>query len=168
MKFTYPFLALLFCGQLSYGQQNYFTIQGKLTEKTTYKYAYLNYQSTAGFKQDSSLIKNGTFNFKGIPEYGTHAYIQLKNSAMDDTEMENQFDFMIEPVNFKISADGNLNEAHIEGSPIDKDFQELKRVLKPAELAREKWYERYDKFTMSGNTDSTELNRYIEEYDKIK
>lgn len=153
---------------MSYGQQNYFTIEGKLAKETAYKYIYLNYQSTEGFKQDSSLIKNGAFYFKGIPVYGTHAYIQLKENGAADPDNGNQFDFSIEPVNFKIFVDENLNESRIEGSPIDKDFQKLKRILEPAYLAWEKWYERYDQFKASASQDSIELNKYSIEYQKLE
>ncbi|WP_454879772.1 redoxin domain-containing protein [Sphingobacterium detergens] len=168
MKLAFLTLALLLSGQLSYGQQNYFTIEGKLAKKTDYKYIYLNYESTEGFKQDSSLIKNGAFYFKGVPVYGTHAYIQLKGNGAADPDDGNQFDFMIEPANFKIHANGILNESQIEGSQINNDFRELKQVLKPAELARTKWYERYDQFKMTANPDSNELNKYSIEYQKIQ
>ncbi len=168
MRLAFLTLALLLSGQLSYGQQNYFTIEGKLAKKTAYKYIYLNYQSTEGFKQDSSLIKNGAFYFKGVPVYGTHAYIQLKDAGTADPEDGNQFDFSIEPVNFKIQVDGNFNESRIEGSPIDKDFQKLKRILEPAYLAREKWYERYDQFKATANQDSIELNKYNIEYQQLE
>ncbi len=168
MKLAFLTLALLLSGQLSYGQQNYFTIVGKLAKKTAYKYVYLNYESTEGFKQDSSLIKNGVFHFKGFPVYGTHAYIQLKGNGAMDPDEGNQFDFSIEPVNFKIQVDGNLNESHIDGSPINKDFQEIKRILRPVELAREKWYERYEQFKLIANPDSNELNKYSIEYQKLE
>ncbi|WP_223577899.1 TlpA disulfide reductase family protein [Sphingobacterium sp. GVS05A] len=168
MRLAFLALALLLSGQLLYGQQHYFTIEGKLAKKTAYKYIYLNYQSTEGFKQDSSLIKNGAFYFKGFPVYGTHASIQLKVTGTADPDDENQFDFMIEPANIKIHADGNFNESRIDGSQIDKDFQDLKRVLKPAELARTKWYERYDQFKMTANPDSNELNKFSIEYQKIQ
>lgn len=168
MRLAFLALALLLSGQLSYGQQNYFTIEGKLDKKTAYKYIYLNYQSSEGFKQDSSLIKNGAFYFKGVPVYGTHAYIQLKGNGTMDPDDGNQFDFSIEPVNFKIFMDENLNESRIEGSPIDKDFQKLKRILEPAYLAREKWYERYDQFKATASQDSIELNKYRVEYQKLE
>ncbi|MCS4226932.1 TlpA disulfide reductase family protein [Sphingobacterium sp. BIGb0165] len=168
MRLAFLALALLLSGQLSYGQQNYFTIEGKLTKKTDYKYIYLNYESTAGFKQDSSLIKNGAFYFKGIPVYGTHAYIQLKDAGTADPDDGNQFDFSIEPVNFKIHINGNLNKSRIEGSPIDKDLQKLNRILEPAYLAREKWYERYDQFKATASQDSIELNKYSIEYKKLE
>ncbi|MGE8380899.1 MAG: DUF4369 domain-containing protein, partial [Sphingobacterium sp.] len=168
MKLTFFALALLLSGQLSYGQQNYFTIEGKLAKKTAYKYVYLNYESTEAFKQDSSLIKNGTFYFKGVPVYGTHASIQLKGNGTMNPDDGNQFYFMIEPANFKIHANGILSESQIDGSQIDKDFQELKRVLKPAELARTKWYERYNQFKMTANPDSNELNKFSIEYQKIE
>ncbi len=168
MKLAFLTLALLLSGQLSYGQQNYFTIVGKLAKKIAYKYVYLNYESTEGFKQDSSLIKNGVFHFKGFPVYGTHAYIQLKGNGAMDPDEGNQFDFSIEPVNFKIQVDGNLNESHIDGSPINKDFQEIKRILRPVELAREKWYERYEQFKLIANPDSNELNKYSIEYQKLE
>lgn len=168
MKLAFLALALLLGGQLSYGQQNYFTIEGKLAKKTAYKYIYLNYQSPEGFKQDSSLIKNGAFYFKGVPVYGTHAYIQLKGNGTMDPDDGNQFDFSIEPVNFKIFMDENLNESRIEGSPIDKDFQKLKQILEPAYLAREKWYERYDQFKATASQDSIELNKYSVEYQKLE
>jgi len=168
MRLAFLALALLLSGQLSYGQQNYFTIEGKLDKKTAYKYIYLNYQSSEGFKQDSSLIKNGAFYFKGVPVYGTHAYIQLKGNGTMDPDDGNQFDFSIEPVNFKIFMDENLNESRIEGSPIDKDFQKLKRILEPAYLAREKWYERYDQFKATASQDSIELNKYSVEYQKLE
>jgi len=168
MKLAFLTLALLLSGQLSYGQQNYFTIEGKLAKKTDYKYIYLNYESTEGFKQDSSLIKNGTFYFKGVPVYGTHAYIQLKGNGAADPDDGNQFDFMIEPANIKIHVDGNFNESRIDGSQINNEFRELKRVLKPAELARTKWYERYDQFKMMANPDSNEVNKFSIEYQKIQ
>lgn len=168
MRLAFLTLALLLSGQLSYGQQNYFTIEGKLAAKTAYKYIYLNYESTEGFKRDSSLIKNGAFYFKGVPVYGTHAYIQLKGNGAMDPDDGNQFDFSIEPVNFKIQVDGNLNESRIEGSPIDKDFQKLKRILEPAYLALEKWYGRYDQFKATANQDSIELNKYSIEYQQLE
>lgn len=168
MRLVFLILALLLSGQLSYGQQNYFTIEGKLAKKTDYKYIYLNYESTEGSKQDSTLIKNGAFYFKGIPVYGTHAYIQLKGNGAADPDNGNQFDFSIEPVNFKIHVDGNLNKSRIEGSPIDKDLQELERILEPAYLAWEKWYERYDQFKATASQDSIELNKYSIEYQKFK
>jgi len=168
MRLAFLTFALLLSGQLSYGQQNYFTIEGKLAKKTAYKYIYLNYQSTAGFKQDSSLIKNGAFYFKGVPVYGAHAYIQLKGNGAADPDDGNQFDFMIEPANIKIHVDGNFNESRIEGSQINNDFRELKQVLKPAELARSKWYERYDQFKMTANPDSNELNKFSIEYQKLQ
>lgn len=135
MKLAFLTLALLLSGQLLYGQQNYFTIEGKLAQKAAYKYIYLNYESAEGFKQDSSLIKNGAFYFKGVPVYGTHAYIQLKDAGTADPDDGNQFDFMIEPANIKIHVDGILSESYIDGSQIDKDFQEIKRILRPVELA---------------------------------
>lgn len=168
MKFPFLTLALLLSGQLLYGQQDYFTIEGKFTKKADYKYVYLNYESTEGPKQDSSLIKNGVFNFKGIPIYGSHAYIQLKANGAANPDDGNQFDFSIEPVNFKIHIDGKLSESGIEGSSINKDFQKLKRILEPAELAMKNWYERYDQFEMSAKPDSSELENYRAEYQKIK
>jgi peroxiredoxin len=168
MRLAFLTLALLLSGQLSYGQQNYFTIEGKLVKKTAYKYIYLNYESTAGFKQDSSLIKNGAFYFKGVPVCGTHASIQLKGNGAADPDNENQFDFSIEPANFKIFVDENLNKSRIEGSPIDKDLQKLERILEPAYLAREKWYERYDQFKATASQDSIELNKYSIEYKKLE
>ncbi|WP_286841970.1 MULTISPECIES: TlpA disulfide reductase family protein [Sphingobacterium] len=168
MKLAFLALALLLSGQLLYGQQNYFTIEGKLTKKTAYKYIYLNYESTEGFKQDSSLIKNGAFYFKGVPVYGTYASIQLKESGRLNPDSGNQFDFMIEPANIKIHVDGNFNESRIDGSQIAKDFQEIKRILRPVELARTRWYERYNQFKMTANPDSNELNKYSIEYQKIE
>lgn len=168
MRLAFLTLALLLSGQLSYGQQNYFTIEGKLAKKTAYKYIYLDYESTEGPKQDSSLIKNGAFYFKGVPVYGTHASIQLKNTGTADPDNGNQFDFMIEPANIKIRVDENISESRIQGSPIDKDFQKLKRILEPAYLAREKWYERYDQFKATASQDSIELNKYSVEYQKLE
>jgi len=166
MKLAFLTLALLLSGQLLYGQQNYFTIEGKLAKKTDYRYIYLNYESTEAFKQDSSLIKNGAFYFKGVPVYGTHASIQLKNTGTADPDDGNQFGFMIEPANIKIHVDGNFNESRIDGSQINNDFQEIKRILKPVELARTKWYERYDQFKMTANPDSNEVNKFSIEYQK--
>lgn len=168
MRLAFFTLALLLSGQLLYGQRNYFTIEGKLTKKTDYKYIYLNYQSTEGLKQDSSLIKNGAFYFKGVPIYGTHASIQLKDAGTADPDDGNQFDFMIEPANIKIHVGGNFNESLIDGSQINNDFQEIKRILKPVELARTKWYERYNQFKMTANPDSNEVNKFSIEYQKIQ
>lgn len=65
-------------------------------------------------------------------------------------------------------VDVKLKESRFEWSPIAKDFQNVRRILEPAQLATKNWYERYGQFKMTVNPDSNELKKYSDEYQKIR
>src|SRR5882757_6817495 len=102
MKKNNPFLLACLLLSTVGSQAQSFVLSGTITGQASGKLK-LSYTDKNGHRtQDSSLIKNGRFEFKGMIAEPQIAYLQgaIKSRDMNDP---NSFDFFLEPASMTIS-----------------------------------------------------------------
>lgn len=131
-KYTLTTLLLSAAFGLSYGQQSKdFTIKGKIKDQET-GMLKLSYASADGKPvQDSTAIKNGSFEFKGKLNEPAMAYFSgaTKSRAMDDPNVGN---FFIEPgqLTLQVTA-GDFKNLELKGSKTQEEVNALNKLKAP-------------------------------------
>lgn len=121
MRYTYLFLFLLLAN-FTNGQNNAFTIQGKLgNAKSTKVYLYIADVITNTTGTDSAVVTNGKFTIKGT------SAIPLK-AILFTTPDNNRLDFFIEPGEMRVESKDSLHNATVIAGRLNADFLALKKI----------------------------------------
>jgi len=153
MKASNLIAGLLLCNLASHAQtEKPFTLNGTITGKTD-DYIYLMYTtgSADAYRTDSTLIKNGRFSFNGKLQEPVEATLVMGKNYFSTAKYTQLF---IVPGNMTLSLDYNRfdESAVLNGSPIQKEMDALKRSKAPVMKQLKPLREAYDKAN----------NRYIE------
>ena len=108
-----------------------FTLSGIITGQASGKLKLFYTDKDGRGVQDSSLIKEGRFEFKGVIAEPQVAYLQgaIKSRDMNDP---NAFDFFLEPAPMTISLKANdFKHAVITGSKSQDEYRELQQLKAP-------------------------------------
>lgn len=135
---------LLLAAAISYAQDKDFTISGNIKGKND-GYIYLSYK---GNSYDSSLIRNGRFNFKGTLDGPVLAYIMMdRNTRFFDKYTQ----IYLVPAPMKLLLDYNnfAQSAVLEGSPVQAEADQLAMMKAPVMEKIKPLSEQYNKANMT-------------------
>ena len=106
-------------------QQQPFVITGKITTPEAKDKVFLQYYYNAKSVKDSSIITDGTFEFKGNIDNPLKAKISIPSLGKSGSTV----DFFIEPnQTIAFNASGMLKNATIDGGPVQNDYKLLKEM----------------------------------------
>src|SRR5882757_5976460 len=131
MKKNNPFLLACLLLSTVWSQAQSFTLSGTITGQASGKLKLYYTDKDGQRAQDSSLIKNGRFEFKGSISGPQMVYLQgaVKSRDMNDP---NAFDFFLEPAPMTISLKYNdFKHAVITGSRSQDEYRELEKLKAP-------------------------------------
>jgi len=104
------------------------------------------------FRNDTSFVKDGTFQFKGSLTYPQEAKITYANGSED-------LIFWLDDGEIRIQGErGNLSSASISGSSIPEQIEAFNMLLAPLKTELKETQDHFDEFNPSSNYDSAELN----------
>jgi len=136
--------ALVLMSGISFAQTKNFVIKGKIGTLNAPAKVYLTYSLNDQQMEDSSLLSNGSFSFKGKMDYPVHAMLVLSHDGKN-VKQERRADrksFYLDNAIQFTSAD-SISKAVLTGSLVNKEDQELQKVLKPAQEKMNKLYTEY-------------------------
>lgn len=132
MKITWTVICLLVSVSL-FAQKPNFIVSGKIGKVQAPAKMYLTYRN--GFKNqtDSTILKNGSFQFKGTVAGPVQALLRLKYTANEDPKVSKPdfLQFYIEPGKINILSPDSLKKAKITGSKINNENRVYKEYMKP-------------------------------------
>lgn len=108
--------------------QKPFHLQGTTTTFKSGTAIYFSYPSARGNVLDSSIVKDGTFSFKGTVNEPFKATLSLKPATKGAAK--DQFIVYIEPAVITITVSDSLKFAKVSGSVINADYQALMAFTK--------------------------------------
>lgn len=129
---------------LSYAQAKNFVVKGKIGKLNAPAKVYLKYFKDSQSIEDSAVLSNGAFMFKGTMEYPVHATLTLSHNGIDvtqDRKADRKTIYLDKLV--QLTAADSVSKAVLTGSLVNKEDQQLQNDLKPA---NEKWNALYTEY----------------------
>lgn len=126
-------LALLALGSMSLpamgnpGADTTFSIKGHLGESAPKQLIFLSYRTSSGYQQDSTLIENGQFAFKGTisqPSMG-RLYMKGQSAQFYSASVE----IYLEPATFTVTSYGSLKDAIVHGGKTEAERQVWNKAI---------------------------------------
>ncbi|WP_423146797.1 redoxin domain-containing protein [Rubrolithibacter danxiaensis] len=135
---NYTVVLLLLASLGATAQSGPFTINGKVGKYNPPAKVYFVYKNNSQNTADSSLVKNGVFQFKGTIKEPFPATLILdsKGSGFKNISPASNADVLnmyIEKGTITLESPDSISKAKISGSPLNKDGQELKAMLAPVQ-----------------------------------
>ena len=87
---------------------------------------------------DSSQVHNGSFEFKGTATTPVRAGLYRNTNPMQVNIIKDALNFYIEPGNITIKSADTLRGSVLSGTPLNKDYNELRQMLMPLMIERNK------------------------------
>jgi peroxiredoxin len=137
-------LTLLLSPALAWAQSGAYTVQGRLGNKLPAK-AYLRYPVGADVKLDSTVVKNGTFTFKGTvadPTMATLFVVKPTGHFVTNKPLQNTR-FYLEPGTIKVASPDSLAHATALGTPLNADYTRLTALLLPTTTQMNQLMDKY-------------------------
>lgn len=132
MKIITFLFALAICSPFTLMAQHGFLLQGKLSPAINAKKVYLSYYSEGTELRDSTVVKKGTFTFKGTVKYPIQASLFLQQqSNADRLTAEEYLYFYLENAKISITSTKSLGAAVVNGSRSNAENQELAALHAP-------------------------------------
>lgn len=128
------FIAFMSCSILSYGQSgnDSFAIEGKLGTVSPSAKVYLQYMLNGVSVTDSSLVRNGRFEFHGTaPVVPVTGSVRLNEQGTGPTTNDVFFFFIEKGLITLVSDSGRIASAKVGGSPTNIDYSAYKSVSTP-------------------------------------
>ncbi|KLT63958.1 TlpA disulfide reductase family protein [Pedobacter sp. BMA] len=165
-------LLLCLVPALGFSQAFNYTLKGKIGSFSTPAKMLLTY-TLPGKKMvvDSSLLNNGSFEFRGAVDMPVNATLIIKKNStkilLNQVSEENMLQLYLEPGNIKITGDSVLSSAKISGGKINDDYasyikgmtpitNEIKKVLKSFSIDRK----------ISGDQATRQIDSLMLRYDR--
>lgn len=156
MKILFAFLCSALVSITQAQKSQSFTISGQL-DSVKSSPIYLSLLVDNKFVADSSIVTNGSFQFKGNVDEFTSGYLYF------DKASDNVLRFYVEPGNIILKGNANhLPEASLKGSQLNTENQALKKLLEPYNLKEELFNNAYEKATNAKDKDA------LDSLDKIE
>ncbi|MFD2569339.1 redoxin domain-containing protein [Spirosoma soli] len=129
-KYVLSMLSLL--PAVALAQTGPFTLNGKLGSVSAPAKAYLRYGSGPTQKMDSAQIQNGVFAFKGTVDNPTVAtlFVDKKGTGFSRSRPSAATNVYLEPGTITVTSPDSLDNAVVNGTPLNTDYQKLKTSLK--------------------------------------
>ncbi|GAA4336474.1 TlpA disulfide reductase family protein [Mucilaginibacter gynuensis] len=110
-----------------------YTISGNIGKLNAPAKAFLSYRNDAGNVTDSAIIQQGAFSFKGtLPEaVKANLIIAHEGESLRQLKKADYLPVYLENGNIKISSSDSAAKATVIGGTLNKDNQQLAKVLKP-------------------------------------
>lgn len=99
---------------------------------------FLTYNQGDDLIQDSTIVKSGFFELKGIVKDITRGYLSRNDNPRYAYELFDSFDVYIEPGNILLHSTDTLNHSILSGTPLNNDYAILVAALKPITEKRNK------------------------------
>lgn len=138
-RLTFSMLLAVLLPACLWAQSKPYTIQGKLglTSKPTKAYLFYMDPVDQSQKIDSVSVTNGQFAFKGTVPLHCHARLYTARNFNSDTgfvpAMPPSISLYIEPGTIRVISPDSLNNAMVQGGPLNADYSQLRTLLKPVE-----------------------------------
>lgn len=126
-----------------------FTLNGKVGNFSSPAKAFLMYTDTAGkLVNDSTVIREGYFSFRGIVDYPKDAWVILNTKGGDSKSVSwdwrNFIMFYLEPGTLTLSSpDTAIHRATISGGPVNRDNEQLRIAIAPFQKQQNDAYDDY-------------------------
>jgi thiol-disulfide isomerase/thioredoxin len=126
------FLAFMLMAPIALIAQNgSYTLKGKVGNVNAPAKVYLSYKKASGYFQDSIVMQNGQFEFKGTINEPIHAILTLSYTGIGMYKLpSHSLSIYLEPGQINISSPDSLINAKITGSRINADNEKLNDALK--------------------------------------
>lgn len=112
--------------------QSTFTVKGDVRELKDGDKLYLSYRLNDVLHKDSTVARNGSFQFSGKTNSIAMASISARENPFGDIDiLHNNLNFYIEPGNITITGMDSLKYATAGGTSNNRDFTELRDPLRP-------------------------------------
>ena len=111
--------------------QKHFTIQGNGSGLKDGDKIFLQYKIDKGVVNDSVVVANGTFNFKGKIKGIVRASLYRNQNPKYSDEMYDFVHVYLEQGNIKLTSKDTLLNSEVTGTPSNEDNSELKVLLHP-------------------------------------
>jgi thiol-disulfide isomerase/thioredoxin len=135
MKNTLSFLMLLFLSVTAISQGSNFVLKGKIDGLYT-GMMYLNYRDVNSKNVlDSTVVKNGDFNFKGNIAEPTRVFLYSSAKKQTDPEFANEVLFFIEPSSMVLRLEqGRFFNLRLSGSKTQDEWIDYQKKVKAFEM----------------------------------
>ncbi|HVV56058.1 MAG TPA: DUF4369 domain-containing protein, partial [Mucilaginibacter sp.] len=158
---------------------NTFTLKGKFTGRSA-DTIFLTYRDTTGEKvEQSAVINNGSFFFKGYINSPFHADLtsNIRSTPASNSNASNFTEIFLSPGEMTIDLrENDFDRAKITGSPTQEEWNDLIKSYEPVNKMRDSLYNKMVALERAGNTPknhiahvviAAELDKYRFEIDKI-
>ncbi|WP_231729795.1 TlpA disulfide reductase family protein [Pedobacter sp. Leaf176] len=152
-----PFAAL--------AQEDY-TISLRVEKVSPKAKAYLNYKVNQQVKQDSAVLENNQFVFKGSQKNKMKAFLLLSHTGAPISELagQDQVAIYLEKGEIKVNAIDSLKYANVVGTPLNDEQQQMIDLLEPFKKATTTMVKEYD----NANGDKVVQEKIKSEYAKLQ
>jgi peroxiredoxin len=116
--------SLLLIPSLLWAQSNVYKIEGKLGKVRPGATAYVRYVVGKTGYSDSAQIHNGRFLITGFVDQPHYAWLFVDRKSIR---------FYLEPGIISVTSPDSIQNALVDGSPMNIDHQRLKKMLKPTD-----------------------------------
>ncbi|WP_246001509.1 TlpA disulfide reductase family protein [Mucilaginibacter gracilis] len=133
-------------------QQNY-TVKVKLKNASPPAKAYLNYKVNQKIMQDSAILINGEFTFKGTQSNKMKAFVLLSHTGVPvkDLAGADQVAVYLENGTIVVNATDSLVHASVSGTMLNDDQQQMVSLLEPYKVKGKNMVAAYDKAEGNAN-----------------
>lgn len=154
MKIITFLFALAICSPFTLMAQHGFLIQGKMSPAINSKKVYLSYYNDGTEFRDSTLIKKGTFSFKGNLKYPLQAWLFLEQNKDDKLTPEEYLYFYLENAKISIKSPKSLADAVVSGSRSNTENNELAALRSPYRKVADSVMSVYNSWTAEQKKDT--------------
>lgn len=143
------------------------TIKGHAQFKDAVHMVYLNYRSADKLVKDSSLLKEGRFEFKAAISEPTPAtlYVKFETVGENGRPLMDGMQIFMEPGTMMIDVKDSMKFAKVTGSKSHKEFEKFNDLQKPFNERAEVLSEQYMAFRKDKNEEG--MKKLEEDFDKL-
>jgi len=154
-----------------FAQKGEYLIKGEVGKLDSPAKAYLLYRAASLNFLDSSLVKEGKFEFKGVVADPIKATITIllnnKGSGARSKGLD-RFEFYLEKGEMQINSKDSLKNAIITGTKTNKDYENYKLCLQPLDLKMKAISLEYRALSREDNNYETKTEALNSKYESIE
>jgi len=132
------FLIAIFLSPLSLLAQFSFVIKGFGKAYNDGDKIFLTYRQGDRLVEDSTVVKNRSFKFKGTFATKVRGYLSRNDNPRFALDLSDSFYIYIDSGQISLTSPDTLNNTLISGTPLNDDYAKLNNALKPVAEKRKK------------------------------